>query len=171
MPAATRHPAKKTLKGIKLLLLDVDGVMTDGGIYFSDRGDELKKFNIHDGYGITKLRKSGVEVGIVTGRSSSLVARRAEELGIKELYQNVENKLAVYEQIKTKLSRSDREIAYIGDDEPDIPVMKKVAFAACPANASSIVRRQSDFVCRNRGGEGAVREVIDLILESQSRGA
>jgi 3-deoxy-D-manno-octulosonate 8-phosphate phosphatase (KDO 8-P phosphatase) len=168
---AAKHPDRKKLRGIKLLLLDVDGVMTDGGIYFSERGDELKKFNIHDGYGIARLLKSGVNVGILTGRSSQLVARRAQELGIAEVYQGLENKIDAYEQIKLKLKLGDREIAYMGDDEPDIPVMNKAAFAACPSNAMAVVRRQADFVCRNRGGEGAVREVVDLILESRARGA
>jgi len=159
------------LGGIKLLLLDVDGVMTDGGIYFSERGDELKRFNIHDGYGIAKLQKSGVKVGILTGRSSQLVARRAQELGISEVHQNLENKMDAYEQCKRNLRVVDREIAYIGDDEPDMPVMKLVGFSACPADAMPVVRRQADFVCKNRGGEGAVREVIELILESRSHGA
>lgn len=167
---AVKHPNRKKLKGVKLLLLDVDGVMTDGGIYFSERGDELKKFNTHDGYGITKLQKSGVKVGILTGRSSQLVARRAHELGIVEVHQGLENKIEVYEQIKKKLHLDDGEIAYIGDDEPDVTIMKKVVFAACPADAVAVVRRQVDFVCKNRGGEGAVREVVDLILESRSRG-
>jgi len=168
---AAKLPNRKTLRGIKLLLLDVDGVMTDGGVYFTERGDELKKFNIQDGYGIAKLRKTGVNVGILTGRSSQLVARRAQELGITEVHQNLQNKLEAYEQIKKKLSLSDGEIAYMGDDEPDIPVLNKVAFAACPANATTVVRRQADYVCRNRGGEGAVREVVELILGSHSHGA
>ena len=168
MTAKKRNGGK--LGGIKLLLLDVDGVMTDGGIYFSERGDELKRFNIHDGYGIAKLQKSGVKVGILTGRSSQLVARRAQELGISEVHQNLENKMDAYEQCKRNLRVVDREIAYIGDDEPDMPVMKLVGFSACPADAMPVVRRQADFVCKNRGGEGAVREVIELILESRSHG-
>ncbi len=171
MSVSAKLPNRTKLRGIKLLLLDVDGVMTDGGVYFSERGDELKKFNILDGYGIAKLQKSGVKVGILTGRSSQLVARRAQELGITEVYQNLEHKLDAYEQIKLKLNLNDGEIAYVGDDEPDIPVMNKVAFAACPANAMVVVRRQADFVCRNRGGEGAVREVVELILGSHSHGA
>ncbi len=168
---AAKQPDRKKLRAIKLLLLDVDGVMTDGGIYLSDRDDELKKFDIHDGYGIAKLQKSGVNVGILTGRFSRIVARRAQELGIAEVYQNLVNKLDAYEQIKLKLNFNDGEIAYVGDDDPDIPVMKKVGFAACPANATALVRRQADFVCKTRGGEGAVREVVELILESHSRGA
>jgi 3-deoxy-D-manno-octulosonate 8-phosphate phosphatase (KDO 8-P phosphatase) len=165
---AAKKPSRTVLRRIKFLLLD--GVMTDGGIYFSERGDELKKFNIHDGYGIAKLRKTGVKVGILTGRASSLVERRAQELGIEEVRQNLENKGQAYEEIKVKYSLADGEIAYVGDDEPDLPVMKKVGFAACPADAIASVRRQADFVCKSRGGEGAVREVVDLILESQSHG-
>ena len=165
---ATKRPARKKLRGIKLLLLDVDGVMTDGGIYFSEQGDELKKFDIHDGYGIAKLQKAGVQVGILTGRTSQLVTKRAQELGIGEVHQNVENKLGVYEQVKQKTNVSDSEIAYIGDDEPDLPVMRKVGFAACPSNAVPAVRREAHFICKNRGGEGAVREVVDLILRSRS---
>jgi len=168
---ASKRSHRIRFRTIRLLLLDVDGVMTDGGIYFSERGDELKKFNIHDGYGITKLQKSGIQVGILTGRSSQLVARRAHELGITEVYQNLENKLDAYEQVKHKINVSDQEIAYIGDDEPDIPVMRKVGFAACPRDAIVAVRNEADFVCKKNGGEGAVREVIDIILESRSRGA
>ena len=168
---AKKRPDRKTLRGIKLLLLDVDGVMTDGGVYFTERGDEAKKFDIHDGYGIAKLRKSGVIVGIVTGRTSQLVITRARELGISEVHQNLENKLEAYEQIRTKFNLTDQQVAYIGDDEPDIPPMKKAGFAACPASAVAAVRREADFICRNRGGEGAVREVVDIILESQSRGS
>lgn len=166
---ASKPPNRNKLRAIRLLLLDVDGVMTDGGIYFSERGDELKKFDIHDGYGIAKIQKAGVQVGILTGRVSQLVTKRAQELGISEVHQNVENKLGVYEDLKQKLNVSDEEIAYVGDDEPDLPVMRKVGFAACPSNAVLAVRREADFICKNRGGEGAVREVVDLILQSRSR--
>lgn len=167
---AARKPSRTQLKAIKLLLLDVDGVMTDGGVYFSEKGDELKKFNILDGYGIVKLQRQGIRAGIITGRVSQVVARRAHELGISEVYQNLENKLEVYEQIKTKLGLQDSAIGYIGDDEPDVPVMKKAGFSACPANAVDAVRRNADYVCKRRGGEGAVREVIDLVLGSRTDG-
>ncbi len=164
----SKLPSRKALRAIRLLLLDVDGVMTDGGIYLSDRGDEFKKFDIHDGYGISKLQQSGVQVGIITGRTSQLVLKRAQELGIKEVYQNVEHKLEVYEEVKRKLGVADVQVAYIGDDEADISVMQKVGFSACPFNAVALVRKKADFVCENRGGEGAVREVADLILASRS---
>ena len=142
--------------------------MTDGGVYFSEKGDELKKFNILDGYGIIKLQKKGIRVGIITGRVSQVVTRRANELGIGEVFQNLENKLDAYDQVKAKLGLQDSEIAYMGDDEPDVPVMEKAGFSACPANAVEAVRRRADYVCRRRGGDGAVREVIDLILGSRT---
>lgn len=161
-----KQSSKKNLNHIKLLLLDVDGVMTDGGIFFTESGDELKKFNIQDGYGIVKLRKAGVEVGIITGRISNLVKRRAEELGITHVYQNLEDKLSAFEELKTKLNLTDREIAFIGDDEPDVPVLKRAGFSAAPSDAVESVKKNVDYVCKRRGGEGAVREVIDLLMES-----
>ncbi len=164
----SKPASRRTLRAIRLLLLDVDGVMTDGGIYFSERGDEIKKFDIHDGYGIARLRKLGVQIGILTGRTSRLLLRRAQELGITEVYQNVEDKLDTYEHLKRKLNITDAEVAYVGDDEPDIPVMRKVGFSACPSNAMAIVRKEVDFICKNKGGEGAVREVADLILASRA---
>lgn len=157
------------LRTLKLLLLDVDGVMTDGGIYYSGSGDESKKFNIQDGYGIVKLQRMGVKVGIITGRVSKIVSRRAEELGITELYQNLDNKLDVYETIKKKLNLSDTHIAYMGDDEFDLPVLERVGFSAAPANAVSNVKKRVNFICKRNGGEGAVREVIDLILGSRDK--
>ena len=156
-----------TLRRIKLLLLDVDGVMTDGGITYSNSGDEFKKFNIQDGYGLVKLQRKGISAGIITGRLSNIVARRAEELGIKEVYQNLENKSEAYETIKTKLNLTDKEIAYIGDDEFDLPVLEQVGFSAAPADAVPLVKKRVQYVCSRNGGDGAVREVIDLILEHQ----
>jgi 3-deoxy-D-manno-octulosonate 8-phosphate phosphatase (KDO 8-P phosphatase) len=164
------HKAKsltsKLLK-IKLLLLDVDGVMTDGGIYYTNSGDEMKKFNIKDGYGIVKLHRAGIQVGIITGRTSNIVTRRAEDLGIKEVHQNLENKLTAYESILSRLQLKDREAAYIGDDEFDLEVLARVGFSAAPADALPIVRKQVQYVCSSAGGNGAVREVIDLILSNQ----
>lgn len=155
------------LKRIKLLLLDVDGVMTDGGVYYGESGEELKKFNIQDGYGIVKLQRAGVAVGIITGRVSKIVQRRADELGIKEVHQNLENKLDAYERIKAKMNLNDNEVAYIGDDEFDMPVLRSVGFSAAPANGLDAVSKSVDYVCKRRGGEGAVREVVELILRSK----
>lgn len=157
----------KRLQSIKLLLLDVDGVMTDGGVYYGESGEEMKKFNSQDGYGIVQLQRRGVKIGIITGRFSRLVERRAHELGISEVYQNMENKAEAYSAIKTRLNLNDTEIAYVGDDEPDLAVLKQVGFPAAPANAVPVVRSAVDYVCRRAGGSGAVREVIDLILAAR----
>lgn len=157
------------LKHIKLLLLDVDGVMTDGGIYYSNSGDEFKRFNIQDGYGLRKFRLAGFQTGIITGRTSKLVERRAEDLGISEVYQNLDNKAEAYETIKQKLNLQDHEIAYIGDDEFDLCVLTQVGFSATPANALPVVKKYVHYVCKHNGGNGAVRELVDLILESQSK--
>jgi 3-deoxy-D-manno-octulosonate 8-phosphate phosphatase (KDO 8-P phosphatase) len=164
MPA--KIPSRTALKKIKMLLLDVDGVMTDGGIYFTESGDEMKKFNIQDGYGIVKFRRSGREVGIITGRISKIVARRAAELGITEVHQNFENKLSAYETIKQKTGLADEAFAYIGDDEFDLPVLTRVGFSAAPADAVTSVAKKVDYVTKRNGGEGAVREVIELILQA-----
>jgi 3-deoxy-D-manno-octulosonate 8-phosphate phosphatase (KDO 8-P phosphatase) len=154
----------KNLRHIKLLLLDVDGVMTDGGITYSNSGDELKRFNTKDGYGIVKFQRTGLKIGIITGRVSKVVERRAEELGITEVYQNFENKIEAYESIKKKLHLTDANIAYIGDDEFDLAVLKTVGFSAAPSDAVPVVKKQVHYVCKLSGGNGAVREVIDMIL-------
>ena len=146
----------------------MDGVLTDGGVYYSGRGEELKRFNTKDGYGIVKAQHLGIKVGIITGRVSKIVKKRAEELGILEVHQNQEDKIEAYRRIKTKFKVDDTEIAYIGDDEPDLEVLRFAGFSAAPADAADCVIREVDYVCRKKGGKGAVREVIDLILDSQS---
>jgi 3-deoxy-D-manno-octulosonate 8-phosphate phosphatase (KDO 8-P phosphatase) len=162
-----RRTGIQSLNHIKLLLLDVDGVMTDGGIYYSDSGDEVKRFHVQDGFGISKLQKAGIQVGIITGRSSKVVEKRAEELGITELYQNVEDKIDAYRSIKKKFALTDQNIAYIGDDEFDLAVLKCVGFAAAPADAVPLVKKHVQYICTRGGGNGAVREVIDLILKNR----
>jgi 3-deoxy-D-manno-octulosonate 8-phosphate phosphatase (KDO 8-P phosphatase) len=157
------------LRGIRLFLIDVDGVMTDGGIYYSSSGEELKKFNIQDGYGLVKLQQAGVTVGIITGRMSKMVARRVEELGITEVYQNLDNKLAVYESIKKKMNLTDAHIAYMGDDEFDLPVLERVGFSAAPADAVGAVQKRVHFISARNGGQGAVREIADLILANRTK--
>jgi 3-deoxy-D-manno-octulosonate 8-phosphate phosphatase (KDO 8-P phosphatase) len=155
------------LRNIKFLLLDIDGVMTDGGIYYSDSGDEFKKFNIQDGYGIVKLQRAGINAGIITGRISEAVKRRAAELNISEVHQNLERKSDTYEFIKIKFNLLDKDIAYIGDDEFDLPVLERVGFSAAPADAVPSVRKKVDYVCEKKGGEGAVREVIEIMLKNR----
>ncbi len=164
----TKRPTRSALRRIRLLLLDVDGVMTDGGLYYSSRGEQLKKFNVKDGYGIVKLRRFGIPVGIITGRVSKIVERRAEELGITELHQSLHNKLDAYNRIKKKFGLKDAEVAYVGDDEPDLPILGRVGFSAAPADAVSSVLNVVHYACKHAGGHGAVREVIDMIVKARS---
>ena len=162
-----RRPQASALRRIRLLLLDVDGVMTDGGLYYSSKGEVMKQFNSKDGYGIVKLQRMGVKAGIITGRVSEIVVRRARELGIQDVYQNQEDKIEAYRDITTRLGLADNEVAYLGDDEPDLPVLRIVGFSAAPADAAPAVVKEVAYVCRAEGGHGAVREVVDLILQAR----
>ena len=155
------------LKKIRLLLLDVDGVMTDGRIIFDSNGVESKFFNVKDGHGIKMVQRAGIEVGIVSGRSSQVVANRALELGIALVYQGSLDKLSVYHEILEKTGYADEEIAYMGDDIIDLPLLRRVGFAAAPADALDYVIQHVHFVAANRGGWGAVREVCDLVLKAR----
>ncbi len=152
---------------IRLLILDVDGVLTDGGIILDNEGNELKSFHVRDGHGIKLLVRSGVEVAIITGRYSRVVERRAQELGVSEVHQGCIDKVAVYERIKEKRSLRDEEIAYIGDDVVDIPILKRVGLPMAVADASPDAKAFAAFVTERRGGRGAVREVTDLILKAK----
>lgn len=153
------------LKNIRLLLLDVDGVMTDGRIVYDAHGIETKFFNVKDGHGIKMLQRGGVDVGIISGRESQVVTNRAAELGITILYQKALDKLTPYREILAATGLSDEQVAFMGDDIIDIPVMRRVGFSAAPADAIDYVRDHAHFVSQNRGGWGAVRELCDLILK------
>ena len=155
------------LKDIRLLLLDVDGVMTDGGIIYDGNGLETKAFNVKDGHGIKMLQRYGIEVGIITGRTSLVVDIRAKELGIELVYQGALKKLDSYEDIKRKTGFSDGQIAYMGDDIIDVPVMRRVAFAAAPSDGLTEARNFAHYVTSCGGGHGAVREICDLILKGR----
>ena len=152
---------------IKLLLLDVDGVLTDGRLYFSNQGDEFKTFSTLDGHGIKMLQKSGVKVGIITGRSSNLVAKRASDLGIKILVQGREDKWDALQEILSSHPLPLEEIAFMGDDWPDLSVMCRVGLALTPANGHQTVVERSHWQSQARGGEGAVREACDMIMKAQ----
>jgi len=160
---------KSKLVKIKLILMDVDGVLTDGEIIYSSDGAEIKKFNVQDGMGITLARMAGLKTGIITGRNSEMVKRRAEELKFDVVSQGSFNKLPQYEQIKQQLNLKDEEIAYIGDDILDMSILKRVGFSAAVANARDEVKAICDYVTIARGGQGAVREVIDKILIRQDK--
>lgn len=149
---------------IKYLVLDVDGTMTDGKIYMSANGELMKAFNIKDGYALAHLKANGIEPVIITGRSSGIVTRRCEELGIKELYQGVEDKPACLKAFCEKKGVTTQECAYIGDDLNDIDCMSLCGHKAAPSDAIKAVRDKVDFICESRGGEGAVREYCDYLI-------
>jgi len=152
---------------IKLLLLDVDGVLTDGRLYFNNQGDEFKAFNTLDGHGIKMLQKSGVKVGIITGRTSKLVAKRAGDLGIEILIQGREDKWTALQEILQTHPFALDEIAFMGDDWPDLTVMSRVGLALSPANAHFSVSERSHWQSHLKGGEGAVRSACDLLMQAQ----
>lgn len=160
---------KEIAKRIKLLILDVDGVMTDGSIILDNEGNEFKAFHVRDGHGIKMLQKAGVKVAIITGRHSKIVERRAHELGITEVYQRCHIKSVAYEHLLEKMSLKDIEIAYIGDDVVDIPIFKRVGFSVAVADATDETKAEAMMVTKNRGGRGAVREVCEFILKSKGK--
>lgn len=154
---------------IKLLILDVDGTMTDGGVYYDATGNELKKFAIKDGAGIVLARAAGIQVMICTGRACEAVRRRAADLHIEYLYQNVADKATFLRGFLDEHHFSREQAAYCGDDLNDLSAMALCGFVACPADAVDAVRRRADFVCPHRGGEGAVRDAIEEILTREGR--
>lgn len=153
---------------IRYLLLDVDGVMTDGILYFDENGREIKGFSIYDGHGIRLLQRARIGVGIISGRSSAVVAWRAKELGIEDVHQGSRDKEAAYEMIKAKHRLQDEAVAFIGDDLIDLTLLRRVGFSIAVASAVDAVKQEVDWVTKKRGGEGAVREVIDFILSVQA---
>ena len=152
---------------IKLLAFDVDGVMTDGSITYDENGIEYKTFNAKDGHGLAKMSKNGYITAIITGRNNGTVDRRACDLRVTEVYQGVKNKLPILEAIMQKYGIDFSEVSYMGDDEPDICILEKVAIAACPADAVANVKKVCNFVAERGGGKGAVRELCDLIFENR----
>ena len=158
---------KDRLKKIKLLLLDVDGVLTDGRFYYSDDGKEFKSFDVKDGFAIRMAGLLGLKFAIITGKMSAIVERRGRELGIEEIHQGYFNKIEVYEDIKRRHNLSDEQCAFIGDDLFDLGVLSKVGFSACPSDAVAEVIEAVDLVTQSKGGRGAVRELVELILNAQ----
>lgn len=152
---------------IRLLLLDVDGVLTDGKLHHGTNGLEFKSFNTQDGHGIKMLQKTGVAVGIITGRTSDAVKRRAEELGINHLVQGREDKFAALNELLANESFALHEIAFLGDDWPDLSIMTRVGLPMAVANAHTEVLERAAWTARQRGGEGAVREACDWLMRAQ----
>lgn len=155
------------LAKIRLLLLDVDGVLSDGRIVYDASGVESKFFDVKDGHGIKLLQKAGIEVGIISARTSEVVRVRARELGIEHLHQKSIDKLVPYRQVLDATGVTDDEVAYIGDDIQDLPLLRRVGFAAAPADAMEELLPHVHYVTRRAGGRGAVREVCDLILRGR----
>lgn len=159
----------KKIVPIKLLLCDVDGVLTDGKIIYDNKESEIKAFNVKDGHGIKLLSRSGIEVGIITSRESEVVNRRAKDLGISMVYQKVLNKLEAFEEILSQKDFSAEQIAYIGDDLVDIPILRRVGFSVAVADCVGELKECVDYITERVGGTGAVREVCDLILKAQGK--
>lgn len=152
---------------VRLMIFDVDGVMTDGSLYYTDAGEELKAFNSLDGHGIRMLQDSGVKVAIITGRKSKLVEHRARNLDIELLYQGASDKLATFAELLKATGLTQEQCGYMGDDVIDLPVMRRVAFAISVPDAPHIVRDNAHLVTSARAGHGAVREACETIMQAQ----
>ena len=164
--------SKKALtsaKQIKLIIFDVDGVLTNGGLYFSDEGMEFKRFHSLDGHGIKMILDNNIEPAVITARESGNVKYRMKNLGIKHYYQGQQDKTKAYIELLEKLKLSPNEVAYMGDDIIDLPVMNQVGLPIAPANAHEIVKSISTIVTEKSGGNGAVREVCDFLLQAQGK--
>ncbi|WP_348532244.1 3-deoxy-manno-octulosonate-8-phosphatase KdsC [Methylobacter sp. Wu1] len=156
-------------KKLKLLILDVDGVLTDGKLFFDNEGNEYKAFHARDGHGIKLLRQTGVEVAVISGRKSNSVALRMKNLGIEYVYQGHENKIAAFDEIIDKLQITPDQAAHVGDDLLDLPIMIRAGLAIAVDDANFVVKQHADWCTTLPGGHGAVREVCDLIMQAQGR--
>lgn len=164
-------PLVEKAQKIKMVILDVDGVMTNGQVLLMPNGDEVKFFSIHDGFGIVCAMKMGIRIGIISGRASESVRKRCEELGIEDLHMDRMDKLPILEAMAAKHKLSLEEIAFVGDDVPDLPVLLRVGLSAAPANAHPEVKTRVDLLLQKSGGEGAVREFLDFVLSAQKKDA
>jgi YrbI family 3-deoxy-D-manno-octulosonate 8-phosphate phosphatase len=165
--ARSKKVSRTVLQQIRLFATDLDGVLTDGGMYYAESGDEWKKFNTRDGMGIKLLQRAGLITAIVTQERTKLVARRAEKLAIPELHQGVMDKLLRIREMAARHGLTLSQVAYIGDDINDLETLKAVGFSATPADGMPQVAAVVDYICQKKGGEGAVREIIEMILEAQ----
>lgn len=155
-------------QSVQLLIVDIDGVLTDGGLHFDNRGEEYKTFNSLDGQGIHMLLDNGIEVAVITGRESAIVTHRMGDLGVTHIYQGNRDKRPAFQQLLKNTGLQPGQIAYVGDDLPDLVVMRQVGFAIAVDNAHAFVKQHCDWVTSRRGGRGAIREVTDFILQAQS---
>lgn len=166
-----RSAARRGRRGaarIRLLVLDVDGVLTDGGLYYGPSGEEIKRFDVQDGLAVVAARRAGLSVAVISGRASAAVTRRMAELGITEVHQGVEDKTVVLAALTARLGLDLADVAVMGDDLGDLALMRRVGLALAPGNAVREVRSAADWVSRRRGGGGAVREAIELLLKART---
>ena len=154
-------------KKIKAIVFDVDGVLTDGGIIYDNSGMEIKRFNVKDGQIISHLKKNGIVVGAITGRNSQVVKNRCEELKLDFHFHGSSNKLIQYQKIKEEYNLSDEEIAYIGDDIIDLPILTRCGLSSTPNDARAYIKQYTDYITPSKGGDGALRDLADMILEEQ----
>lgn len=159
----------KKLKQIRLVIFDVDGVFTDDRIYINDRGEEMRAFNLLDGLGVKLLLKAGIEVAIISAKNAVSTRIRMENLGVQHLYLGFEPKLAAYDEVLQKLNFSCDQVAYVGNDLPDLALMQKSALGLTVKNAHPFILKQADWITTKKGGKGAVREICDWLLDAQGK--
>jgi len=152
---------------INFILMDIDGVLTDGSLLYMDSGDIIKVFSVYDGHGIVRGHELGLKFGAISGKENETNKHRSKRLKLEELYENCGDKVAAYEEIKAKYNLTDDNFCFIGDDVFDLPLLRKVAFSCAPANAMQEVKNEVDYVTQLEGGKGAVREIIDFILREK----
>ncbi len=171
MPSHLPPHIRAKLEPIRLVVLDVDGVLTDGSLFYSAGGEEMKAFNVHDGLGIRLMLDCGIEVGIITGRSSAAVLARCSDLGLKEamVFLGSKDKGADLDQMLSTLDIADHEMAAMGDDLPDLPMLIRAGFSFCPTDAAPEVIATCDHICGRNGGDGAVREAAEILLKAKGR--
>ena len=165
----TKDGLKKKCQKIKLVITDVDGVLTDGGMFYSEKGEVLKKFNTRDGMAVELLREREISVIFMTRENSKIVLNRAKKLKIKETFLGIKKKELLLPKICKKFKIKEEEVAYIGDDVNDLNILKKVGFSITPKDGISIIKKNSDYVCKSKGGEGVLREVADMIISFNNK--
>lgn len=163
----SQEAIQERARAVRMIVFDVDGVLTDGSLFFGDDGQEYKAFNSRDGHGIKMLRDAGVETGIITGRTSQVVLYRARNLGIVHLFQGADDKLEAFEQLLASVNLAPEQIAYMGDDVVDLPVLRRCGLAVCVPDAADEVKARCHYITRAHAGRGAAREVCELIMRAQ----
>lgn len=164
-----RKISKRLAKNIKLLICDVDGVLTDGAMIFDAQGELFKSFDVHDGLGIKLLQKHGIAIAIISGNDSPALRKRLSVLGIQDYFVNTKNKILAFETLREQFKLTPKEIAYIGDDLPDLPLIKRAGIGIAVSNAQEAIKPHADFITQHIGGKGAVREVANALLSAQGK--